>query len=220
MKSARAALLFAAGKATRLAGLREQWAKACVPVGGTSPLADLLPKVLAAGFAPVWIKLHHHAEQVREVARAALPEAELQFLEEPTLLGTGGTLLAVHAATGELPALCANAKVFGDFDLRALREAAPGTLLLHPASSLAEFGGLQYDAELQVRGLAARDARTEPNLHAAVFTGFCVPHPAWLPPLARARAERPAAALCLIRHALLPAPAPGLAHPALLPAVW
>lgn len=213
-----AALLFAAGQATRLAGLRERWAKACVPVGATSPLADLLPRVVAAGFAPIWINLQHHADQVRAAARAAAPQAALRFLEEPELLGTGGTLLAVAEADGALPSFCANAKVFGDFAPAALRGAPPGTVVLHPDSPLAEFGGLRFDAEWRVLGLAPRAAGSESS--AAVFTGFCVPHPAWLPPLARARSERPGAPLCLIRDGLLPALAAGAEHRALLHRGW
>lgn len=213
------ALILAAGQATRLTGLREHWAKACVPVAGTSPLGDLLPRAAAAGYAPLWINLHHHAEQVRAAAHAAAPQATLRFLEEPQLLGTGGSLLAVAEEEGALPALCANAKVFGDYDLAALRDAPPGALLLHPASPLAEFGGLRYDRHGIVRGLAPRTAARQ-EAGAAVFTGLCRPHPAWLPHLARARAARGGAPICLIRDGLIPAIADGVEHRALLHRGW
>lgn len=217
MNGAGAALLLAAGKATRLAGLRERWAKACVPVADSSPLAFLLPRVLAGGWSPIWINLHHHAEQVRASARGLAPAAGLRFLDEPELLGTGGTLLAVARAQTELPTLCANAKVFGDFELGALRAAAPGTLLLHAGSPLAEFGGIEHDRAGRILGLAPRDA--DPS-RAAVFTGLCVPHPAWLPPLARARAARPGQPICLLRDGLLPALAAGVEHRALFHPGW
>lgn len=212
-----AALLFAAGLATRLGPLSERWAKACVPVGDQTPIGWLLPRVRLAGFHPVWINLHRHGEQVRAAAEAAAPPAALRFLEEPALLGTGGTLLEVARAQGVPPALCANAKVFGDFDLRALRDAAPGTLMLHPGTPLAEFGGFAFDDRARLTGLAARGADA-PN--AAVFTGLCVPHPAWLEPLARARAERPGEPICLVRDGLLPALAAGVEHRALLHRGW
>lgn len=207
------ALLLAAGKATRLTGWRDRYAKACVPVGGTTPLGFLLPRLLAAGHAPVWINLHHHGAQVRAQAQSLAASADLRFLEEPALLGTGGTLLAVCEAGGALPRLVANAKIFTDFDFGALREAAPGTCVLHPGSPLAEFGGLRHGAAGRIRGLAGRD---EPAAQAAVFTGICVPHPAWLPHLAAARAARPHEPVCLLRHGLLPALAEGVEHPALL----
>jgi NDP-sugar pyrophosphorylase family protein len=207
------ALLLAAGKATRLLGWRESYAKACVPVGAFTPLSFILPRLLAAGYAPVWINLHHHAQQVRSQAISLAGAAPLRFLEEPELLGTGGTLLEVARQEGALPRMVANAKIFTDFDFGSFADAAPGTCVLHPASSLAEFGGLQYDAKGEIVGLAARESAAG---SAAVFTGICRPHPAWLPHLAAARAARPNSPACLLRDGLLPALAAGVPHPARL----
>jgi NDP-sugar pyrophosphorylase family protein len=207
------ALLLAAGKATRLLGWRERYAKACVPVGASTPLSFLLPRLLGAGYAPIWLNLHHHAGQVREQALGLASAAQLRFLEEPELLGTGGTLLEVVRREGSLPRLVANAKIFTDFDFGSLADAAPGTCVLHPASALADFGGLTYDAHGRISGLAARDGAAG---RAAVFTGICRPHPAWLPHLAAARAARPQSPACLLRDGLLPALAAGVAHPARL----
>ncbi len=206
------ALLLAAGKATRLTGWRDHYAKACVPVAGTTPLAFLLPRLLAAGFAPIWLNLHHHGEQVRAQALSLASSADLRFLDEPQLLGTGGTLLAAARAGDALPRIVANAKMFTDFDFAVLADAAPGTCVLHPASSLAEFGGLRV-RDGRIHGLAGRDA---PPGQAAVFTGICVPHPAWLPHLAAARAARPQEPACLLRDGLLRALADGVEHPAWL----
>lgn len=213
MKGAGAALLLAGGRATRLGALSERWAKACVPVGGTNALRFLLPRLLAAGHAPIWINLHHHAEQVRAEARAAAPGADLRFYDEPVLLGTGGTLLAVAQAHGALPRLILNAKVFTDFDFSRLHGEPPGTLVLHPASPLGEFGGLRFDGSLALRGLAERGAAAA---DAAPFTGIALPHAAWLDGLAAARAARPEAPLCNVRDGLLPALAAGVPHHALL----
>ena len=55
------ALVFAAGKATRLEGLREQYAKACVPVGDTTPLQHILPCLHQAGVTRAWVNLHWQA---------------------------------------------------------------------------------------------------------------------------------------------------------------
>jgi NDP-sugar pyrophosphorylase family protein len=105
------ALLLAAGRATRLGAVGERWAKACVPVGATTALDFLLPRVAAAGYAPIWINLHRHAAQVRATALAAAPGAELRFFEEERLLGTGGTLLAVARAAGAAPRRVAKEKI-------------------------------------------------------------------------------------------------------------
>lgn len=198
------ALILAAGKATRLEGLRDRYAKANVPVGGTTPLRFLL-EAMADAYADVWINLHFKGEQVREEAqRWAHPEVRLHFLEEPQLLGTGGTLLEVQKRFGALPALMVNAKMFTDFAFRSMREAQPGTLILHPSSPLDVFGGLRYDHAGRLLGLLAKgDALPEGKL-AAVFTGICRPHEGWIPYLEKARAKNPEAVLCLIRHGLLP----------------
>lgn len=208
------ALLLAAGRATRLGPLRERWAKACAPVAGTSPLAFLLPRLAAAGVERIWINLHHHAEQVRDLARAlAPPGVELHFLEEPELLGTGGSLLAVAARDGGLPELVVNAKIFTDFRFERLLAAPAAALVLHPPSDLREFGGLRHEAG-RVTGLLPRAAAAAAGVAgAAVFAGIARPDPAWLLLLAAAPAGRPR---CLIRDGVLPALAAGRAPAALL----
>ena len=213
------ALLLAAGRATRLRTLRERYAKACVPVAGTSPLEFLLPRLASAGVGTVWINLHFRGEQVQELAEASAPSGmALRFLEEEALLGTGGTLLAVHERWGRLPDMVVNAKIFTDFDFRRiLREPAP-TVVLHTGSSLAEFGGLAFDGRRSVTELVRRGGRPRPD--AAVFTGICRPADAWIPDLRAARRARPVEPLCLLRHALLPALAAGLETRALLHGGW
>ncbi|HEX9792953.1 MAG TPA: NTP transferase domain-containing protein [Planctomycetota bacterium] len=203
-----AALLLAAGHATRLGPLRDRYAKACLPVAGTTPLAFALAWLADAGVRECWINLHHRGLQVRaEAERRAPTRLRLHFLEEAELRGTGGTLLDLVAARGTLPELVVNAKVFSDCDLRPLLADPPGTLLLHPPSDLRDFGGLRFDAAgillgLRSRGAPAREAR------AAAYTGACRPDPVWLPHLERAGA-RGVQPLCLVRNGLLPALAAG-----------
>ena len=219
------ALLLAAGKATRLGALRDRYAKACVPIAGTTPLRFAIEALAAAGVRELVINLHWQGEQVRAAAEQARPAGlRLRFLEEETLLGTGGTLLACQESFGFLPDLVSNAKLFTDLDWSAVLRAAPGSLVLHTASPLAEFGGLLYDERGQVRGLLSRqqlaEGQTPPPAPAgaAVYTGICRPDPAWLPFLQRdaapARAEgKP---LCLVRSGFLPALAAGVQVPSLL----
>jgi len=198
------ALILAAGKATRLEGLRDRYAKANVPVGNTTPLRFLL-EALGDAYADVWINLHFKGEQVREEAqRWAHPEVRLHFLEEAHLLGTGGTLLEVWKRQGALPELMLNAKMFTDFDFTSMQDAAPGTMVLHPDSPLEVFGGLRFDAAGNLLGLLAKGSAPQDGERAGVFTGICRPHEAWMPHLASARTEAPKAVLCLIRHGLLP----------------
>jgi len=198
------ALLLAAGRATRLGAIREQYAKACVPIGGTTPLRFLLESFATAGYENLWINTHYRAEQVREHARAVAPSGlRLHFLHEPSLLGTGGTLLHLWKEHGVLPHAVANAKMFTDYPFAQLRDAAEGTLVLHPASSLSTFGGLSYTAQGKVLGLHARDKNLVRGEQAAVFTGIYRPHASWLESLQAEKNQKPDALLCTVRHGLL-----------------
>jgi NDP-sugar pyrophosphorylase family protein len=215
------ALLLAAGKATRLADLRDQYAKACVPIGNTTPIGFLLPRLHAAGVEEVWINLHWKANQVRAVARAAAPSGlALHFLDEPELLGTGGTLLQMQTQCNGVADVVLNAKIFTDFDFAQILQAPPGSVVLHPPSDLKTFGGLHYDDQRQVSGLLrAADAdpparvatRVSTQLHptqtpaAAVYTGISRPDPVWLEYLSAAVQAQTPYPLCLLRHGLLPA---------------
>lgn len=204
------ALLLAAGKATRLGVLRERYAKACVPIAGTTPLASMIEQLIAAGIERVCINLHWQGQQVREVAcRANRDRAELIWLEEDELLGTGGSLLAAVDLLGDLPDWVINAKQFGDIDWQALQHAPRGTLLVHPASSLAVFGGLSYDPRTGLlSGLVPRGEA--PSLPAgdvaAVYTGIARPAATWLEELQRTANAAP---LCLARHGFLASAAAG-----------
>lgn len=227
-----AALILAAGLATRLPGLRDQYAKCCVPVADTTPLRFLLEALSAGGWQEVWINLHHRGQQVRrEAERHAPPGMRLRFLEEERLLGTGGTLLEAEGL-GARVGLVVNAKLFTDFDFALLREAAPGTMVLHEASPVSVFGGLRRDAQGRISDLVTRPPANRPGSRdgadgvalpvkdAAVYTGICTPHPEWLPLLAAARAKRPDATLCLVRDALLPAVRAGVTAHALMHEGW
>jgi len=199
------ALILAAGKATRLAGLRDLYAKANVPVGPTTPLRFLLD-AFGTRFSDIWINLHFKGDQVRGQAEDYVANGvRLHFLQEPELLGTGGTLLAMMAQSRTLPDAIVNAKMFTDYPFHNLCCATPGTLVLHPPSDLHAFGGLTYDAACCIQGLLAKDESHPPKVSAAVFTGICKPSLTWVAELEIARQKDPQGVLCLIRHGLLPA---------------
>lgn len=199
------ALILAGGKATRLEGIRDTYAKANVPVGGTTPLRFLLES-FGTTFSDIWINLHFKGEQVREQAKRYVADGvQLHFLEEDDLLGTGGTLLELMSRCGELPEVIVNAKMFTDFDFASMVMANTGTMILHSESDLNIFGGLEFDAQNRLIGLCPRGTVSSDANSAAVFTGICKPSPSWMPFLQKERQADPAKVLCLIRHGLLPA---------------
>lgn len=198
------ALLLAGGLATRLGPLRNRWAKACFPIGGVSPLAFLLPRLFTAGYSQVWINVHHQAEQVKEEAkRVAPPQMQVEFLEENTLLGTGGTFMAVAEQAQRFPDLVVNAKLFTDFDFAATLQEPPAWVALHPLSALSEFGGLRFNQQRYVTGLRTK-GKPNQEAGAAVFTGISRPSESWLDHLYQAKRKRPEETLCLVRDGLIP----------------
>jgi len=213
------ALLLAAGKATRLGALRDQYAKACVPIAGTTPLRFAIEQLATAGVTRFIVNLHWQAEQVRAEAQAAAPSGtRVEFLTEETLLGTGGTVLACLERFGVLPDLVLNAKQFSDLDAARVLRSPAGTLVLHRDSPLSTFGGLAFSAADQLVGLVARnDPQAWPDgaADAAVYTGVCRPDPAWLPLLEAdaARAHARGELLCLARSGFLAAAQAGIAVP-------
>jgi len=198
------ALILAAGKATRLEGIRELYAKANVPVGNTTPLRFLL-EALGDSYEDLWINLHFKGDQVRKQAEQYVAEGvRLHFIEEPRLLGTGGTLLEMVQQKGDLPDLVVNAKMFTDFEFASMHRAGSGTLVLHTQSDLHTFGGLTFDAQHRIVGLCPKGEQPKDGLAAAVFTGICKPSRIWLAALEEARRFHPDDVLCFIRHGLLP----------------
>jgi len=196
------ALILAAGNATRLGSLRNQWPKACVPVSGTNALRFLLAQLQKSGVEKAWVNLHWQSEMVKEESLAAADGMNIQFIHEATLLGTGGTLLKVANSDGNIPDIVVNAKMFTDFHFGDLETTKEGTLVLHPTSSLDTYGGFQYEENGNVLGLQTSVCESTTGL-CAVFTGISKPHPAWLDCLKRHSKQHDR--LCLIRHGLLPA---------------
>ena len=86
------AMLFAAGKGTRLKPLTDTMPKALVPVCGKPLLEHVLGKLSSAGFNDVVINVHHFAGQIQDyVGTHSAPGVRISFSDESEeLLETGG----------------------------------------------------------------------------------------------------------------------------------
>ena len=88
------ALLLAAGLGTRLRPLTDTTPKCLVPIKG-KPLLDIwCEALLAAGVTKLLINLHYKSEQVQQHLESSKFSELVETIFEPSLLGTGGTLLA------------------------------------------------------------------------------------------------------------------------------
>jgi len=88
------AFLLAAGHGTRLKPLTDNLPKCLVPIRGVPMLEIWLEICRQAGIDEVLINLHAHAEMVREALNRNTTGVDVRLSEEPTLLGSAGTLLA------------------------------------------------------------------------------------------------------------------------------
>lgn len=91
------AILLAAGLGTRLRPLTDTVPKCLVPVGDEVLLDMWLRRLSEAGVDRVLVNLHHLADIVRRHVAASPWAGLVEFVDEPVLLGTAGTLVTNKA---------------------------------------------------------------------------------------------------------------------------
>jgi NDP-sugar pyrophosphorylase family protein len=117
------AMVFAAGRGTRLQPLTDARPKALVEVAGRTLLEQVLARLIAAGVTEVIVNLHHLGEQIPPflAKHDNFGLRRVVFSQEPTLLGTGGGMKqAAWFFDDGRPFLVHNADVLSDIDLGAL----------------------------------------------------------------------------------------------------
>lgn len=137
------AMVFAAGRGTRLKPLTDNRPKALVEIGGVALLELVLRRLVTAGVNEVIINLHYLGEQIpafiEKHNRFGLRRVE--YSPEPELLDTGGGLKeAAWFFDDGRPFLVHNVDVLSDLDLRALqaehqRSGAIATLATLPRAT-------------------------------------------------------------------------------------
>lgn len=91
------AILLAAGFGSRLAPLTNHLPKCLVPIRGKPLLGLWLDKLFALGVDEVLVNTHYLAEQVEQFVATHPQRHKIRLVYEPTLLGTGGTLVSNSA---------------------------------------------------------------------------------------------------------------------------
>jgi NDP-sugar pyrophosphorylase family protein len=160
------AMILAAGYGTRLWPLTIDRAKPAIPFMGR-PLVGYVAEYLARyGFREIAVNLHHRPESVR----AALGDgtrfgARFHFINEPTILGTGGALDNARAFLDADTFVVVNGKIATDINLEdALgthrHERALATLVLRPNAARERYSTVRVSGGL-VTGFG--DAPTSDN---------------------------------------------------------
>jgi NDP-sugar pyrophosphorylase family protein len=116
------AMLFAAGKGTRLQPLTNSIPKALVKVAGISLLERAIQKLVLNGFVDIIINVHHFSNQIIEFLKLHNNfETNIVFSDESNLLlDTGGGLKQASWFLKDKPFLVYNVDVLTDLNLQEL----------------------------------------------------------------------------------------------------
>ncbi|HEX2921479.1 MAG TPA: nucleotidyltransferase family protein [Bacteroidales bacterium] len=116
------AMIFAAGKGTRLGKITEKLPKALVDVNGKTALRLAVEKCAGHGFDDVIVNIHHHADLMEEEIRKLNNEGFRVAIsdERDGLLETGGGLFRAKDYFDDKPFLVYNVDIISDIDLTAL----------------------------------------------------------------------------------------------------
>jgi NDP-sugar pyrophosphorylase family protein len=151
------AMVFAAGRGTRLKPLTDQRPKALVEIGGITLLEIVLRRLSAASVNQVIINLHHHGDQLPAFLEkhGHFGMRRIAFSPEPELLDTGGGLKeAAWFFNDQRPFVVHNVDVLSDIDLRALISAHnhSGALATLAVMKRPTARPLYFDADNQLIG--------------------------------------------------------------------
>ena len=132
------AMLFAAGKGTRLRPITDQIPKALVPVAGKPLLAIIIERLRNAGVREIVINIHHFGEQILDYLSNNDFGVNISVSDErESLLDTGGGLkkaVPLFSSSNE-PILLHNVDILSNADIASLYEKSSkqaATLLVSP----------------------------------------------------------------------------------------
>src|SRR5512133_213771 len=116
------AIIFAAGKGTRLGKITETMPKALIDLNGKTALRTAVEKCAEKGFDDILINVHHFADMVEEEVKILRSSGYSITVsdERDKLLETGGGLYKARDFFDKKPFLIYNADIVTDLDLTAL----------------------------------------------------------------------------------------------------
>lgn len=115
------AMILAAGLGTRLRPITNHTPKPLLPLDGVVLIDHQLGYLAGSGIRMVAINLHHLGGRIREhVGDGSRYGLEINYSEEPELLGTGGGVKQAARFFGRRPFVALNADALLDADIGAL----------------------------------------------------------------------------------------------------
>jgi len=158
------AFLLAAGEGTRLRPITDTTPKCLVPICGTPMLRIWMDICRDAGIDEVMVNLHTHADIVRNWLNANDNGVRVRLAEEPSLLGSAGTLLANRDwVASESCFWILYADVLTNTSLSRMREfhlvrRPAATLGLYQVPDPTRCGIVAFDEQMVVRDFAEKPA--------------------------------------------------------------
>ena len=171
------AFLLAAGHGTRLRPLTDRVPKLLVPICGVPMLEIWLEVCRRAGIEEILINLHNHVDLVRAAIEHKKADLEIRVSEEPTLLGSAGTLLANREwVAGESSFWVLYGDVLTTTDLAKMvefhhRRRPVATIGLYQVKDPTRCGVVGFDDNFVVREFEEKPVRPRTNW---AFTGLMV----------------------------------------------
>ncbi|MFH1980561.1 MAG: nucleotidyltransferase family protein [Pseudomonadota bacterium] len=204
------AFLLAAGQGTRLHPYTADCPKCLIPIHGRPLMAYWFDLFRRHGVSEVLVNTHHHAQQVAAFLEASRPHYgfDIHSVFEPTLLGSGGTVVANRSfVEGGGPFFIVYADNLSGVDLTAMRHAhqrgeALGAVLtmgLFRAPVPEAAGIAEMDDQGRIVRFTEKPAQPVGNLANA---GIYVATDAVIETACRVQARMPAAVLDFGHHVL------------------
>ncbi len=189
----RRAMIFAAGRGTRLAPLTDRTPKPLLPVAGRPLLEHILEFLIAGGIREVVINLHHLGARIEEhLGDGARFGVRIRYSWEDPILDTGGGLKRAEPLLAGEPFVVVNGDsllemALGDIVAHHQARGALATIAVRPDAEAARYGLVELDPTDRVRrisGLPAVMPQMAP-LRGCMFPGLHVLDPdifSWMEP--------------------------------------
>ena len=157
-------MILAAGLGTRLGALGAATPKILIDVGGRPLLERHLEYLSDAQVARVVINVHHHAEQIEEVAAGYAGAPELLCVREERLLGTAGGVRNALAQLQPGPFVVLYGDILVQEPIHEMLELhrssqALVTLAVHESESAEGKGTVEVDRQGRVKRFAEKEGK-------------------------------------------------------------
>jgi mannose-1-phosphate guanylyltransferase len=177
------AFLLAAGQGTRLRPITDRVPKCLVGIRGVPMLQIWMDICKRAGIHEVLVNLHTHADIVRNWINNNQDGVRVRLAEEPTLLGSAGTVLANRQWVASETCfwifyadVLTNAALNRMLDFHSARKPL-ATLGLYQVPEPSRCGVVSFDEHMIIRGFVEKPLHPTTNW---VFSGVMLATPALL----------------------------------------